>query len=42
MSPWLFVAAAYILATSLTAGLMGWAFASMHRAEVAADALKHQ
>ena len=39
MNPWPFVAAAYGAAILLTAGLLMWAFASMRRAEAAADAL---
>jgi hypothetical protein len=39
VNPWPFVAAAYLAAICLTAGLIGWAFASMRRAEAAADAL---
>jgi hypothetical protein len=39
VNPWPFVAAAYLAAVCLTAGLIGWAFASMRRAEAAADAL---
>jgi len=42
MNPWPFVAAAYLVATCLTAGLLGWAFASMRRAESAADSLKRK
>ena len=42
MNPWPFVAAAYVVAICLTAGLLGWAFASMRRAEAAADALKRK
>jgi hypothetical protein len=42
MNPWPFVAAAYLAAIYLTAGLLGWAFASMRRAESAADALKRR
>ena len=42
MNPWPFVAAAYLVALFLTAGLVGWAFASMRRAEAAADALKRK
>jgi len=42
MNPWPFVAAAYLVALCLTAGLVGWAFASMRRAEAAADALKRK
>ena len=40
MNPWPFVVAAYAVAVSLTGGLLLWAFASMRRAEAAADALK--
>jgi hypothetical protein len=39
MNPWLFVAAAYVVAIGLTAALLLWAFASMRRAETAADAI---
>ena len=39
MNPWPFVAAAYGAAIALTAALVMWAFASMRRAEAAADAL---
>ena len=42
MNPWPFVAAAYLGAICLTAGLLGGAFASMGRAEAAADALKRK
>jgi hypothetical protein len=42
MNPWPFIAAAYVVAIGLTAGLLGWAFASMRRAESAADALKRR
>jgi hypothetical protein len=42
MNPWTFVIAAYWVAICLTAGLVGWAFASMRRAEAAADALKRK
>ena len=42
MNPWPFVAAAYLVAICLTAGLIGWALASMRRAEAAADALKRK
>ena len=42
MSPWPFVAAAYGIAVALTIALLAWAFASMRRAEAAADALKRQ
>lgn len=39
MNPWSFVAAAYLVAICLTAGLLGWSFASMRRAETAAHTL---
>jgi hypothetical protein len=39
MNPWLFVVAAYIVAVAPTTALLLWAFASMRRAEAAADAL---
>jgi hypothetical protein len=39
MNPWPFVIAAYGTAIALTAGLLLWAYASMRRAEAAADAL---
>ena len=42
MRQWEFVLAAYWVAICLTAGLIAWAFASMRRAEVAADALKRK
>jgi hypothetical protein len=42
MNPWPFVVAAYIVAVVLTATLLLWAFASMRRAEAAADALKRR
>lgn len=42
MNPWPFVASAYLVAVCLTAGLLGWAYASMRRAEAAADALKRK
>ena len=42
MNPWPFVAAAYLAATALTLALLLWAFASMRRAEAAADALKRK
>ena len=40
MNPWPFVIAAYGFAIAFTALLLAWAFASMRRAEGAADALK--
>ena len=42
MNPWPFVAGAYAVTILLTAGLLLWAYASMRRAEAAADALKRQ
>jgi len=39
MNPWPFIAGAYSVAILLTALLVIWAFASMRRAEAAADAL---
>lgn len=42
MNPWPFVTAAYVVAISLTSGLLLWSFASMRRAEAAADALKRK
>jgi hypothetical protein len=42
MNPWPFVFAAYGFAIALTALLLLWAFASMRRAEAAADALKRR
>jgi hypothetical protein len=42
MNPWPFVIAAYGFAIAQTAALLLWAYASMHRAETAADALKRK
>ena len=42
MNPWSFVVAAYGVAVAQTAALLLWAFASMLRAEGAADALKRK
>ncbi len=42
MNPWPFVIAAYVVAVGLTGALLAWAFASMRRAEAAADALTRQ
>ncbi len=42
MSPWLFVAAAYSVAITLTATLLVWALVSMRRAEAAAAALNRK
>ena len=40
MNPWPFVIAAYGIAVALTVTLLLWAYASMRRAEAAADTLK--
>ena len=40
MNQWAFVIAAYVVATILTIGLLLWCYASMRRAEAAADVLK--
>jgi len=42
MNPWPFVVAAYAVAVGLTGALLLSAFASMRRAEAAADALKRK
>jgi len=42
VNPWPFVMAAYGIAVALTVALLLWAFASMRRAEAAADALKRK
>jgi hypothetical protein len=42
MNSWPFVVAAYAVAIGLTALLLLWAFASMRRAEAAAETLKHK
>jgi hypothetical protein len=42
VNPWPFVVAAYAMAIALTAALLLWSFASMRRAEAAADALKNR
>ena len=42
MNPWPFVIAAYAIGLGLTAALLTWAFASMRRAEAAADALSRK
>jgi hypothetical protein len=39
MNPWPFVVAAYLVAIGLTGTLLVWAFATMRRAEAAADSL---
>jgi hypothetical protein len=42
MSPWPFVIAAYLVAIGATSTLILWAYASMRRAEAAAEALKRK
>jgi hypothetical protein len=42
MNHWAFVVAAYAVALGLTAALLLWAFASMRRAEAAAEAFKRR
>ncbi len=42
MNQWSFVIAAYALTAIATFGLLGWAWASMRRAETAAEAVKRQ
>jgi hypothetical protein len=42
VNPWPFVIAAYGIAIALTAALLLWAYASMRRAEAAAEALKRK
>ena len=42
MNPWPFVIAAYGVAITLTLVLLLWAYASMRRAEAAAENLKRQ
>jgi hypothetical protein len=42
VNPWPFVTAAYAVAVALTAALLLWAYASMRRAEAAADALRRR
>ena len=42
MNPWPFVIGAYGVSIALTVALLLWAFASMRRAEAAADAIKRK
>ena len=42
MNHWAFIAAAYAVTIAATAGLLIWAYATMRRAEAAADALRRQ
>lgn len=42
MNPWPFVVAAYAVTIIATAALLAWAYASMRRAEAAADSLRRK
>ena len=42
MTQWSFVTAAYAVALVATAGLLLWAYASMRKAEAAAEELKRR
>jgi hypothetical protein len=42
MNPWPFVIVAYAVTIALTAALLLWAYASMRRAESAADSLRRK
>lgn len=42
MNPWTFVAGAYAVTLIATVGLLLWAYASMRKAEAAADELKRR
>ena len=42
MNPWTFVTAAYAVAVFTMVSLLAWAFASMRRAEAAADELSRK
>lgn len=42
MNPWHFVIAAYAIGVGLTATLLLWSFASMRRAEAAANAIRRK
>jgi hypothetical protein len=42
MSHWAFVTAAYAVAAVATVGLLAWTYATMRKAEAAADALKRR
>lgn len=42
MSPWSFVIAAYAVAVAFMAVLLLWSFASMRRAEAAAESVKRK
>jgi hypothetical protein len=42
MDPWAFVLAAYVFAIGATVALILWSFASMRRAEAAAEQLRRE
>jgi hypothetical protein len=42
MNHWAFVTAAYLVAAVATVGLLAWAYATMRRAEAAAEELKRR
>jgi hypothetical protein len=42
MNHWAFVTAAYAVAVTATVCLLAWAYATMRKAEAAADELKRQ
>jgi hypothetical protein len=42
MNHWAFVTAAYAVALIATVGLLAWTYATMRKAETAADALKQR
>jgi hypothetical protein len=42
MNPWSFVIAAYSIGIAATAALLLWSYATMRRAEAAADVLKRE
>ena len=42
MNHWAFVTAAYAVAAIATVGLLAWAYATMRKAETAAEELKRQ
>jgi hypothetical protein len=42
MNQWSFVTAAYVVALAATLGLLLWSYATMRKAEAAAEELKHK
>ena len=42
MSHWAFITAAYAVAAIATVGLLAWAYATMRKAEAAAEELKRR